>query len=173
MNQLKVFENPEFGQMRIAVIDGKPWFSVTDVCEALDIRNSRMAMTRLDDDEKGVSSIDTPGGPQEMNVVNEYGLYSLVLGSRKKEARQFKRWVTHEVLPSIRKHGGYMMGQEEWTREELLAKSLLYANKEAVYEGWADRISRLYASHTGSFILIGSDHLACPWKEVRADEAVV
>lgn len=143
MNQLKVFENPEFGQMRIAVIDGKPWFSVTDVCEALDIRNSRMAMTRLDDDEKGVSSIDTPGGPQEMNVVNEYGLYSLVLGSRKKEARQFKRWVTHEVLPSIRKHGGYMMGQEEWTREELLAKSLLYAN--SVMEERAARIEELEA----------------------------
>jgi prophage antirepressor-like protein len=86
---------------------GQPWFVAADVCAALSIGNSRMALDRLDADEKGVSSIDTPGGSQEMSVVNESGLYNLVLGSRKPEAKRFKRWVTHEVLPAIRKTGTY------------------------------------------------------------------
>lgn len=80
----------------------------TDVCKALELSNSRMAVNRLDDDEKGVSSIDTLGGLQQVAVVNESGLYSLVLGSRKPEAKEFKRWVTHDVIPTIRKHGAYM-----------------------------------------------------------------
>ncbi|MDP2431819.1 MAG: Bro-N domain-containing protein [Pseudomonadota bacterium] len=87
--------------------DGEPWFVANDVCSALTVGNSRMALDRLDHDEKGVSSIDTPGGKQEMAVVNESGLYALILGSRKPEAKRFKRWVTHEVLPSIRKTGSY------------------------------------------------------------------
>ena len=86
---------------------GQPWFVASDVCVALSIGNSRMALDRLDADEKGVSSIDTPGGSQKMSVVNESGLYNLVLGSRKPEAKRFKRWVTHEVLPAIRKTGTY------------------------------------------------------------------
>lgn len=86
---------------------GEPWFVAADVCAALTIGNSRMALDRLDDDEKGVSSIDTHGGKQDMAVVNESGLYALILGSRKPEAKRFKRWVTHDVLPSIRKTGAY------------------------------------------------------------------
>lgn len=79
-----------------------------DVCRILEHSNSRMAVERLDDDEKGVSSIYTPGGTQEMSIVSESGLYSLVLGSRKPEAKAFKRWITHEVIPSIRKNGAYL-----------------------------------------------------------------
>lgn len=86
---------------------GAPWFSAADVCAALTIANSRDALDRLDDDEKGVATADTLGGAQEIATVNESGLYSLILTSRKPEAKKFKRWVTHEVLPSIRKSGGY------------------------------------------------------------------
>ncbi|MEY3929339.1 MAG: hypothetical protein RLZZ516_1049 [Cyanobacteriota bacterium] len=86
---------------------GEPWFVAADVCHVLGIGNPRQAMTRLDDDEKGVISTDTPGGLQPVASVNEPGLYTLVLGSRKPEARRFKRWVTHEVLPAIRRTGSY------------------------------------------------------------------
>lgn len=86
---------------------GEPWFVAADVCHVLGIGNPRQAMTRLDDDEKGVISTDTPGGMQPVATVNEPGLYTLVLGSRKPEAKRFKRWVTHEVLPAIRRTGSY------------------------------------------------------------------
>jgi prophage antirepressor-like protein len=84
---------------------GEPWFVAADVLATIGL--DRKALERLDDDEKGVSSIHTPGGGQEMTTVNEPGLYTLVLGSRKAEAKRFKRWITHEVLPSIRKTGSY------------------------------------------------------------------
>ena len=86
---------------------GVPWFVAADVCAVLGFGNSRQVLTRLDPDEKGVHSTDTPGGHQSMTTVNESGLYSLILGSRKPEARAFKRWVTHDVLPAIRRTGSY------------------------------------------------------------------
>ena len=86
---------------------GQPWFVAADVCAALALPETHKAIARLDDDEKGRNSIPTPGGSQDMSVVNESGLYNLVLGSRKPEAKRFKRWVTHEVLPTIRKTGTY------------------------------------------------------------------
>lgn len=107
MNSLAVFNNDQFGQVRSVLIDGEPWFAAADVCRALDINNNRQAIARLDEDEKGVISTDTPGGEQKMSFVNEPGLYTLVLGSRKPEAKLFKRWITHEVIPSIRKTGAY------------------------------------------------------------------
>ena len=94
--------------MRTVVKDGEPWFVAADVCRALEIGDTHKAVERLDDDEKGRSLIPTLGGEQELLIVNEPGLYTLVLGSRKPEARAFKRWITHEVIPSIRKHGGYL-----------------------------------------------------------------
>ena len=111
MNDLKIFTNEQFGSIRTIVKDNEPWFVAADVCKALELGNNRQAITRLDDDEKGVISTDTPGGSQEMAIVNEPGLYSLVLGSRKPEAKEFKRWITHEVIPSIRKTGMYMTGE--------------------------------------------------------------
>ena len=108
MNELQVFENNQFGQVRAIMKDGEPWFVAADVCRALEIANNRDALTRLEQDEKGVALTDTPGGAQEVTIVNEPGLYALVLGSRKPEAKAFKRWVTHEVIPSIRKTGAYM-----------------------------------------------------------------
>jgi prophage antirepressor-like protein len=93
-------------QVRVTTDEqGVPWFVAADLLAVLSL--DRKAMERLDDDERGVSSIHTPGGPQSMTTVNEPGLYSLVLGSRKPEAKRFKRWVTHEVLPTIRRTGRY------------------------------------------------------------------
>jgi anti-repressor protein len=108
MNDLQVFQNQNFGQVRTTTIDGEPWFVAADVCRALEIGNPAQAMARLDDDEKGVISNDISQGRSEtLNAVNEPGLYALVLGSRKPEAKAFKRWITHEVIPTIRKTGMY------------------------------------------------------------------
>ncbi|MGG1291409.1 phage antirepressor [Bacillus smithii] len=107
MNQLQqVFQYKEH-QVRTVIKDGEPWFVAKDVCNVLEIKNSRDAISRLDDDEKDVALTDTLGGKQEMAIVNEPGLYTLILGSRKPEAKAFKRWVTHEVIPTIRKTGSY------------------------------------------------------------------
>ena len=107
MNQLqRVFEY-NGNQVRTIIKDGHPWFVAKDVCDVLEINHHRDAVSRLDDDERGSVIVDTPGGSQAMAAVNEPGLYGLILGSRKPEAKMFKRWITHEVLPSIRKHGLY------------------------------------------------------------------
>jgi len=95
--------------VRVLMIDGEPWFVAVDVCAALHINNNRMALARLDEDEKGVSVMDTPGGPQKMSIINESGLYALILTSRKPEAKKFKKWVTSEVLRTLRKRGHYTM----------------------------------------------------------------
>lgn len=107
-NEITVFNNPAFGSVRVSQENGEPWFVAKDVCDALNIVNSRDVLTALENDEKGVAITDTPGGKQKLRTVNEAGLYSLIFKSRKKEAKEFKRWVTHEVLPAIRKHGAYM-----------------------------------------------------------------
>ena len=106
MNQQLAPFDFEGRQVRIVTdAQGEPWFVAADVLSTISL--DRKALERLDDDEKGVNSIHTPGGVQEMTTVNEPGLYALVLGSRKAEAKRFKRWVTHEVLPAIRKTGSY------------------------------------------------------------------
>jgi len=93
--------------IRTVLVDGEPWFVAADVCAVLGIGNPRQAVSYLDDDERGVTTNDTPGGRQQMTIVSEAGLYSLILRSRKPEAKAFKRWVTHEVLPAIRRTGRY------------------------------------------------------------------
>jgi prophage antirepressor-like protein len=115
-------------QVRVLERDGEPWFVLGDVCRVLEIGNPSDAARRLDDDERGVDTVETLGGSQAVNVVNESGLYSLILTSRKEAARRFKRWVTSEVLPSIRKHGGYVANQETLSPAELLAKAVLVAH---------------------------------------------
>lgn len=105
MNEMQVFQNPEFGEIRTLHIDGDPWFVAADVCRVLEIQNATQALDRLDADERSMFNIGRQGNG---NIVNESGLYSLVLGSRKPEAKTFKRWITKEVIPSIRKHGAYM-----------------------------------------------------------------
>lgn len=102
--------------VRVLTRDDKPWFVLADVCSVLEHSNSRVAAERLDEDEKGVSSVYTPGGPQEMSIINESGLYNLIFTSRKPEARRFRKWVTGEVLPAIRKTGSYGLPStpQEW-----------------------------------------------------------
>lgn len=111
-NNLMIFENEAFGKVRTLNLNGEPWFVAADVCKALELGNPSMTVERLDDDEKGISTIDTLGGKQRMAIINEPGLYSLVLSSRKPEAKAFKRWITHEVLPNIRKHGVYITDEK-------------------------------------------------------------
>lgn len=127
MNEVQVFDKEEFGSIRaIRGVDGEPSFVAKDVCRALGIGNSRQALQRPDSDEKGVSSIDTLGGEQQMQTVSEAGLYVLVLGSKKSDAKAFKRWVTHEVLPALRRDGGYMVERHE-SPEETMARAVLLA----------------------------------------------
>ena len=109
MNDIQVFNNPEFGEIRTVEINNEPWFVGKDVAQALGYKNPQEAIrTHVDGDDKGVSEILTPGGRQNLPVINESGVYSLVLSSKLPTAKKFKRWVTSEVLPSIRKHGAYM-----------------------------------------------------------------
>jgi prophage antirepressor-like protein len=107
VNDLQIFNNPEFGEIRVVEIDNEPWFIVADICRALDIGNPSQAITRLDDDE--ITLISNDGKNNKINAVSEAGLYALALGSRKPDAKKFKRWITHEVLPAIRKTGTYIV----------------------------------------------------------------
>lgn len=127
MNELTIFEKEEFGKLRTVTVDNEPWFVASDVCNALEISNTTMALQRLDADERSKFNLGRQG---ETNCVNEYGLYRLVLASKKKKAHNFKRWITHEVIPSIRKTGGYIAGQEAMSDDELMAKALLVAQRQ-------------------------------------------
>lgn len=109
MTDLQIFNNDRFGQVRIIPVDGELMFVAKDVCDCLEITKHRDAISRLDSDERGSVKLDTPGGKQDIAAINEYGLYSLVLSSRKPEAKEFKRWITHDVIPAIRKTGSYSM----------------------------------------------------------------
>ena len=153
MSDIQIFNNPEFGEIRTIEQNGEPWFVLKDVCEAFGEQNYRRVSARLDEEEKGVSQIATPGGMQNMTVVSEAGLYSTLFAMQPEKARgvdesyfakrqvqlkRFRKWVTSEVLPSIRKNGGYIAGQEQLTPQELMAKALLVANKTL-----ADREARI------------------------------
>lgn len=117
-NSIQVFNSEDFGSIRAIKIEDEPWFVAKDVCDALGLSNHRSSIALLDDDERGVHTVDTLSGEQDMAIITEAGLYSLILRSRKPEAKRFKRWVTHEVLPSIRSHGMYATPQ---TIERMLA----------------------------------------------------
>lgn len=142
---VKTFQNERFGAVRVVECNGEPWFVASDVCKALSIINSRDAIARLDDDEKGVVSTDTPGGMQNMTVTNEPGLYTLVLGSRKPEAKAFKRWITHEVIPSIRKTGSYSVPQAE-TAADVRAKAMLLNAKSRMLAAASKAVSNFNLS---------------------------
>lgn len=110
MNDLQIFNNPEFGEVRTVQIDGEPWFVGKDIAAALGYKNTRQAIaTNVDSEDKGVHSLDTLKGAQELTIINESGLYSLIFGSRLESASRFKHWVTSEVLPALRKTGQYQM----------------------------------------------------------------
>jgi len=118
-NGVMPFQNETLNcTVRAVVKDGEPWFVAKDVCNALSIADSKSSLRFLEDEEKGVHSMHTLGGTQQVSIINESGLYSLILRSRKPEAKKFKKWVTSEILPSIRKHGVYATGEK---LEEMLA----------------------------------------------------
>ncbi len=111
-NELEIFKNEEFGEIRTVTIDGEPWFVGKDIATALGYSNTRDALAKhVDDEDKGVAKCDTPSGKQNMSIINESGLYALIFGSKLESANRFKHWVTSEVLPSIRKHGAYMTNE--------------------------------------------------------------
>ena len=162
MNDLRIFENKEFGEIRTVVKDGEPWFVGKDVAEILGYTNPQKAVREhVDDDDRGVNEMDTPGRVQSVVVINESGLYSLILSSKLPNAKKFKKWVTSEVLPSIRKNGGYIAGQEIMSDDELMARALQVAQNKILERDkqietmkpkaiFADAVA---ASHTS--ILIG------------------
>lgn len=128
MNEIQTFNNPEYGTVRaVRGDDDEPMFVAKDVCAALSIAPT--AASRLDEDEKGLRLTQTPGGEQNVLLVTEPGFYRLVLKSRKPEAKAFQRWVTHEVLPALRRDGGYMVARDDETPEETMARAVLLAQQ--------------------------------------------
>lgn len=128
MDELKIFENPAFGKVRVVEQGGEPWFIGKDVAEILGYSNTPKAIRdHVDDEDKLAERIVLSGQNREVAIINESGLYSLILSSKMPKAKEFKRWVTSEVLPAIRKTGGYIAGSEKMSDEELMAKAVLVA----------------------------------------------
>lgn len=149
MNNIQIFKY-ENNDVRTVEMNGEPWFVGNDAAAALGYGKGKSlanAVTNhVDSEDKGVTELMTPGGKQNVTIINESGLYSLILSSKLPTAKQFKRWVTSEVLPSIRKNGGYIAGQEQLSPEELMAKALLVANKTLAERD--ARISELTVQNT-------------------------
>ena len=133
MDNIKIFENPQFGEIRTMTQDGEPWFVGKDVAELLGyVKPQNAIAAHVDDEDKTLAPIQggCSTGMQNTIIINESGLYSLILSSKLPTAREFKRWVTSEVLPSIRKTGGYITGQDELSDADLMAKALLVAQRQ-------------------------------------------
>lgn len=153
--------------VRVVIQDGLPWFIASDVCEVLGVKNHRDSLQHLDDDEKGVVSNDTLGGKQQVSVVNESGLYALVLRSRKPEAKKFTKWVTSEVLPSIRKTGSYSYTTQPTDKlneaQQIALRTMLESN-----------VKRLPKESQGKAMLQGwsklKSHFKVPYREIPADQ---
>lgn len=116
MNETMQTFNYDNNQVRTVMQDGEPWFVLKDVCNVLGIANDRNVAARLDNDERGVYQMDTLGGTQKMNIINEWGLYNIILRSDKPQTKPFRRWVTHEVLPAIRKSGSYTDTENKFSK---------------------------------------------------------
>ena len=130
-SMVKVFESEQFGKVRAINIDGESWFVGKDVAEALGYNDTDQALRRhVDKEDKLTRNFNGSGQNRKMTTINESGLYSLVLSSKLPTAKAFKRWITSEVIPSIRKTGGYIMGQEEMSDIELLSRAMLVAQNQ-------------------------------------------
>lgn len=131
MNELKVFQNEEFGEVRSLVINDEPWFVGKDVATVLGYTNPRDALSKhVDDEDKGVAKCDTLGGKQNLSVVNESGLYSLIFGSKLPSAKKFKHWVTSEVLPTLRKTGKYEIPKDPMGALKLMFQAQTQTNEK-------------------------------------------
>lgn len=156
MNELQIFNNEEFGEIRTITKDNETWFVASDICRSLDLSNPTMAMQRIDDDEKAKFNLGLSGG--ETNCVNEYGLYSLVLASRKREAKDFKRWITHEVLPSIRKTGSYNKPMSTAEKIQLLAQGNEELNERVdMVDGRVTDLENNMTINYGQQVVIGDE----------------
>lgn len=148
MSDITIYRNIEFGEVRTVELKGEPWFVASDVCRALGLEQVSRAMSRLDSDEGGLLEVPHPQSPEktiEVRTVNEPGLYSLVLASRKPEAKAFKRWITHEVIPSIRKTGSYSVPQAE-TAADVRAKAMLLNAKSRMLAAASKAVSNFNLS---------------------------
>lgn len=132
MNDIIIFKNEQFGEIRTMERDGEIWFVGKDVAEVLGYSRATKAVSEKVDaeDRDEVPIRDSIGRNQKAYIINESGLYSLILSSKLPQAKEFKRWVTSEILPSVRKHGGYIAGQEEMSGEELMARAILFAERK-------------------------------------------
>lgn len=129
MNEIRIFDNPEFGEVRTVMIDGEPWFVGRDVAKALGYKDTVSATRKnVEEEDKGVCPVGTPSGTQQMTIINESGLYSLIFGSKLESTKKFKRWVTSEVLPTLRKTGSYRVPQTIPEQIQLLAKGNVELN---------------------------------------------
>lgn len=158
MNELKVFSNPEFGKIRTVEVNGEPWLVGKDVAQALGYSNPRDALAKhVDPEDKGVAKCDTPSGVQEMTIINESGLYSLVLSSKLPGAKKFRRWVTSEVLPSIRKTGQYTARpMTDYQMESIrVRKAQLLERLAKEYDGTYRQVLQAHATKelTGEYLL--------------------
>lgn len=148
MNNLQVFVNEEFGQVRTMLINDVPWFVGKDLANALGYTNSRKALAdHVDKEDKGVTKCDTLGGTQEMTVVNESGMYALIFGSKLEEARRFKHWVTAEVLPSIRKTGSYTTNTADRLKNATLPEITNFLHETSSFLREMDKVMRDQNSH--------------------------
>jgi len=157
----QIFQFKQAHEVRAVMIGREPWFVAADVCEALTIANTARALSRLDADEKGVHTMNTLGGAQDLSVINESGLYSIILTSRKPEAKAFKKWVTSEVLPSIRKTGAYIhqpamrpaLTKEHW--------HAAYREMDSVARGW------VFGEHDKNWIF---NHMRVVFQVARVED---
>lgn len=146
MKELQIFTNKELGEIRALEINNEPWFVGKDVAKILGYSNSSDALKkRVDEEDKGVAKCDTLGGKQNLTIINESGLYSLILSSKLPNAKKFKRWVTSEVLPQIRQTGGYIPYSQDESNEEILARALIIAQntlakKNEIIEGMKPKV---------------------------------
>nr|DAR44465.1 MAG TPA: repressor domain protein [Caudoviricetes sp.] len=137
MNDLTVFNNERFGKIRTVVLDGVIWFVGKDIAEALGYSNPRKALAdHVEEEDKGVTKCYTPGGAQEMTIINESGVYSLIFASKLPDAKEFKRWVTSEILPSIRTTGSYSTGVQIDTAKQQRAEAMLNNSRARVASLW-------------------------------------
>lgn len=144
MNELRVFNNAEFGEVRTIVIDGEPWFVGNDVAKALAYKDLYSAMRHnVDEDDKRLCPISSTNGVQQTTVINESGLYSLIFGSRLEKAREFKRWVTHEVLPSLRQNGTYTIPkkQDSYMIEDPVERAERWIEEQKEHKLEVDRLN--------------------------------
>ena len=123
-NEMMIFRNDAFSDVRTVMIDGVPWFAATDITKILGYKNCSKAIAdHVDEEDKGITKCSTAGGMQNLTVINESGVFSLIMQSKMRDARRFKRWVTSEILPTIRKTGGYVFDEEAYARRLLSSQS--------------------------------------------------